>query len=118
VDRKLFLFLILLLVASCTKTETSDSFAKCLADSGTKMYGAFWCPHCNEQKSEFGDSWLTFEENNGFVECSTPDGKSQTDACKAAGISAYPTWRFPDGTQITGKQSFETLAQRSGCKLS
>jgi len=27
-----------------------DAFARCLTDRGVKMYGAFWCPHCVEQK--------------------------------------------------------------------
>ena len=27
-----------------------DAFARCLSDRGVKMYGAWWCPHCKEQK--------------------------------------------------------------------
>ena len=26
-----------------------DGFARCLGDRGVKMYGAWWCPHCQEQ---------------------------------------------------------------------
>ena len=33
-----------------------DSFAKCLAGENVTMYGAYWCPHCKEQKSLFGKS--------------------------------------------------------------
>src|SRR5690242_11019622 len=30
------------------------AFAQALSASGTKMYGAFWCSHCNNQKALFG----------------------------------------------------------------
>jgi len=34
------------------KTDYSE-FAKCLTQKGAKMYGTFWCPHCQNQKKEF-----------------------------------------------------------------
>jgi len=34
-----------------------DSFARCLTERGVKMYGAWWCPHCVEQKETFGASF-------------------------------------------------------------
>src|SRR2546430_1164979 len=34
--------------------STLDSFAQCLTSKGTKMYGAWWCPHCKDQKESFG----------------------------------------------------------------
>ena len=34
--------------------STLDSFAQCLTSKGMKMYGAWWCPHCAEQKESFG----------------------------------------------------------------
>src|ERR1039457_4163853 len=34
-----------------------DAFARCLKDRGVKMYGAWWCPHCVEQKEAFGASF-------------------------------------------------------------
>src|SRR5208282_2697580 len=42
-----------------------DAFAHCLADRGVRMYGAYWCPHCVEQKQEFGASF----EYAPYVEC-------------------------------------------------
>src|SRR3989338_5665230 len=33
-----------------------DDFTKCLKDKGAIFYGAFWCPHCQKQKSLFGKS--------------------------------------------------------------
>ena len=33
-----------------------DGFAQCLKDKGAIFYGAFWCPHCQNQKKMFGRS--------------------------------------------------------------
>jgi hypothetical protein len=91
-----------------------DAFAKCTAEHGAKMYGAFWCPHCQEQKEEFGSS---FEYVN-YIECGVKgDLHAQTPVCKAAGINHYPTWEFPDKTRIEGKESFQSLSDRTGCTL-
>ena len=30
-----------------------DQFALCLGDKGAVFYGAFWCPHCQNQKKMF-----------------------------------------------------------------
>jgi hypothetical protein len=94
-----------------------DEFAKCLAASGTKMYGAFWCSHCNNQKEDFGrSSWKIFADAGGYVECSTPE-RQQTEVCRQAGITGYPTWRFPGGSEQSGEVDFYTLSQKSGCPL-
>ena len=41
-----------------------DSFAKCLADRKTTMYGSFLCPHCDDQKKLFGGSLNMFRTWN------------------------------------------------------
>ncbi len=94
-------------------SDQLDSFAKCLTESGAKMYGAFWCPHCNEQKKDFGDSWKHIE----YIECSTPDGKGQTGECRAAGIQGYPTWEFADGSRESGTLPLEFLSEKTSCPL-
>ena len=49
-----FCITLILIVASCSaknesETESGlDAFAKCLSDNGIKMYGAYWCPHCQK----------------------------------------------------------------------
>jgi hypothetical protein len=90
-----------------------DGFAQCLADKGAKFYGAFWCPHCAEQKTYFGRS----AKKLPYVECSTPDGRGQTEECTSLGIASYPTWEFATGTRVTGKLSLEQLAERTSCPL-
>jgi hypothetical protein len=89
------------------------NFATCLTESGAKMYGAFWCTHCADQKALFGDSWDLVT----YVECSTPDGKSKTQECKDAGIDSYPTWGFGDGTKYVGPLLLEELSNRTGCAI-
>jgi thiol-disulfide isomerase/thioredoxin len=91
-----------------------DSFAQCIKDSGAIFYGAFWCPHCQAQKAEFGSSAHLLP----YVECSTPDGQSQNALCNSKGISEYPTWQFPNSTTTTpGVLELSDLAQRTGCTL-
>jgi hypothetical protein len=87
------------------------ALAECLTTKGVSMYGAFWCPHCQNQKKTFGGAW----EKIHYVECSTPDGRGQTPQCNDAGIEGYPTWVFPDGTRLTGEQPLQTLAEKAGC---
>jgi len=90
-----------------------DAFAKCIASTTTKFYGAWWCPHCRSQKGKFGDA----AQYLPYVECSTPDGSGQTQVCIDAGIKNYPTWKFPDGSQLTGESALSAISQKTGCPL-
>lgn len=92
--------------------DANTTFAQCIKDSGTKFFGAFWCPHCQAQKKLFG---ARATKELPYIECSTADGKDQTQACKDADIKSYPTWEFADGTRKTGKQTFADLAEKTGC---
>lgn len=90
-----------------------DGFAQCLKDKGAVFYGAFWCPHCQNQKKAFGRSAKLIP----YVECSTPDGKGQLSVCTDKGVKSYPTWIFADGTQLTGEVELATLAEKTQCVL-
>lgn len=90
-----------------------DGLAQCLSEKGAVFYGAFWCPHCQEQKRLFGNS----AELLPYVECSNPDGQSQTQQCLDKQIIQYPTWEFADGSRLTGEQQPATLAEKAGCEL-
>lgn len=91
-----------------------DDFAKCLAGKGIKMYGAFWCGHCKNQKEAFGSSFQYVD----YTEC-TENGQSSSfsQVCKDAGVKAFPTWKFPNGTIKEGELAFSELAEISGCAL-
>lgn len=109
----LFVAGVVWVVIAPDKPGKLDSFASCIADSGTIYYGAFWCPNCKNQEALFGRSARLLPR----VECSTPDGKSQLPVCQEAEIKGYPTWDFTDGTRKTGVQSLEALAEATSCSL-
>jgi hypothetical protein len=90
-----------------------DALAKCISQSSTTFYGAFWCPHCAEQKTKFG----TGAQYLPYVECSLPSGSGQTQVCIDHDIKNYPTWVFADGSRLVGVQTPATLAAKTGCTL-
>ncbi len=88
--------------------------AACLTEKGTVMYGAYWCPHCSEQKALFGDAFKDIV----YIECADPvNPRSQTQACIDANIESYPTWIRTDGERQTGVRPVEYLASWSGCQV-
>ena len=93
-----------------------DGFAQCLSDRGVKMYGAWWCPHCQEQKEKFGQVSFKLVP---YTECGVPgDIKGQNPVCKQEGIQHSPTWQFPPtGERVERVFSLEELSDRSGCAL-
>src|SRR3989344_802574 len=100
-------------VRSAAQPGPLVSFAQCLKDRGVIFYGAFWCPHCQNQKKLFGRS----ERLLPYVECSTANGQGVLPICREADITGYPTWVFPDASRESGEIPLETLAERSGCPL-
>lgn len=92
---------------------TLDGFTQCLQEQGAVFYGAFWCPHCQNQKKAFGNSAGKLP----YVECSLPGGNGQTQECNDKQIESYPTWIFGDGTRETGELSLARLAEKAGCEL-
>ena len=105
--------LVSLLVVEAKKPGKYDTLAQCIADSGAKFYGAFWCPHCAAQKALFGDAVKELP----YHECSTPDGNGQLPDCDAAGVTNYPTWVFPDHSTSTGEVPLATLATKTSFTL-
>ena len=117
----MFLGLIIFLIG-CSSSPYSDEqredLALCLIDSGTIMYGAFWCSHCQDQKELFGKyAFKTFEENGGYVECDPRGDNAQPERCLENDVEGYPTWVFPDNSRLTGSVQLETLAGKTDCTL-
>lgn len=106
----IFLFFISL---QQSKSGKLDGFASCLKDKGAVFYGAFWCSHCQSQKKLFGNS----ERFLPYVECSTADGKNQTQICKDNHVESYPTWKFANGASASGQLSLNQLSEKTGCQL-
>jgi hypothetical protein len=90
-----------------------DAFAKCLSTKQVKMYGAYWCPHCAEQKEMFSSSFRYVS----YVECGLPGSRDESQACKDAGIKHFPTWRFGDGESREGTQTLQALGDKAQCSL-
>jgi hypothetical protein len=90
-----------------------DSFAKCVTDSGAKMYGAYWCPHCANQKKAFGNSFDLID----YIECDPRGDGAQPQLCQLQGVQGYPTWIFGDQTRLSGEVPLPQLATKTGCVL-
>ena len=85
-----------------------DSFAQCLRDKRVMMYGADWCPHCQNEKKAFGESFRFVN----YIEC-----PKEPQKCLSANINGYPTWTFTDGRRFEGELGLQKLSLESGCAL-
>jgi len=96
------------------KNHKYDSFAKCLTSKNAKLYGLYWCPHCADQKREFGSSFRYVT----YIECATADNPHElAPACKAAGAKLFPSWQFGSDPPKEGVLSLEALSEKTGCRL-
>lgn len=78
-----------------------------------RMYGAYWCPYCTEQRLLFGDADVLVESEI-YVECSEGGPHRATPwLCSLHRIRSYPTWIIGDDDYV-GIQSLEQLAEVSG----
>ena len=101
-----------------SKTDSEDinkkSIVQCIKENGSTFYGAFWCPHCAEQKEILGRR----KNNYNYIECSTPDSKDTTQICKDETIQNYPTWKFENDPRVCrGVTPLRVLANITGCGL-
>ena len=90
-----------------------DAFAKCISSKGAKMYGLYWCPHCEEQKEMFESA---FQYVN-YTECGIKGEHKETPSCQAAGVKNFPTWEFVSGERHEGAMPLPVLAEKTGCGL-
>lgn len=84
--------------------------AKHLSATGAKMYSAYWCPHCHEQKELFGQEATKVLPS---VECDPNGINPQADLCQSKQVRGYPTWEIA-GQFYSGRQTLEDLANYSG----
>ena len=87
----------------CITKGTSETFAKCLAEKGAKMYGAMaTCPDTQAQKRMFGEGFkeVAYSEVSGY------HGQQP--------ITETPTWVI-NGQLYPGTQPFSRLAELTGC---
>lgn len=92
-----------------TSGPAEIALAEHLNSIGAKKYGAFWCPHCYEQKQLFGKE--AFAKIN-YIECAEGGKNPQIQACTSAQIQSYPSWEI-NGEIYRGTQTLERLAEIS-----
>jgi thiol-disulfide isomerase/thioredoxin len=85
-------------------------FAEYLAANDVKFYGAYWCSHCQEQKSLFG---AVAASKLLYVECDKNGVNSQRQLCKDINIQMFPTWII-NGRYFPGSKNLKELAELSG----
>lgn len=85
------------------------ALAKYLTEKGAKLYGAYWCPHCKDQKATFGDAFQYID----YYECDPKGEDARADQCIAAKIEGYPTWII-NGKEVGGAKSLSELAKLIG----
>ncbi len=93
-----------------TSGPAEIALAKHLRQIGAKEYGAFWCPHCHDQKELFGKQ--AFAEID-YVECDPKGFNARPELCRAANIQGFPSWEI-NGQLYPGAQSLERLSKLSG----
>ena len=85
-------------------------FAKFLTDNNFKMYSAYWCPHCHDQKQLFGKKAV---KELTIVECAQDGKDNQYKICQEKQIEGFPSWEIND--QIyTGVKDLNDLAIITG----
>jgi hypothetical protein len=89
------------------------AFAQCLSAKQAKMYGAYWCPHCADQKEIFGSSFQYMP----YVECGIKGSRAEAPECLQAGVKRFPTWQFSDGERREGMMQLKALSEKTGCSL-
>jgi len=118
--RRTTLIIVLILVAGAPaiylwkrpRVSRLDAFAKCLAVRQVKMYGLYWCTHCEEQKEMFGSAFQYVP----YIECGTKGSRAEQPACLQAGVKNFPTWQFVTDRH-EGVLRLETLSEKTGCSL-
>ena len=102
-------------VVTTVSSGQAMDVAKRLDAVGAKMYGAFWCSHCFEQKETLGAEAM--KAGKFYVEC-FPDGwergKQMAGACleplnaEGTKLQGFPTWAI-GGKVVEGDKSVAEL---------
>jgi glutaredoxin len=92
-----------------TSSTNAIGLAKHLRKTGAKLYTAYWCPHCHNQKERFGKEAVSQLD---VIECDQRGVNPQTQLCIDKKIKGYPTWEI-GGKFYGGNRTLENLAELS-----
>jgi len=88
-------------------SATALTLAYDLKSLNSRMFGAFWCSHCYDQKQEFGyEAMISIP----YVECDREGYNNERDLCKEQKVPGYPTWEI-GGKLFPGERSLEELRE-------
>ena len=90
---------------TATSTERTLLLAQELKSLDARMFGAYWCSHCYEQKQRLGKEAMS---NVGYVECSKEGLNSAVEMCKERNVPGYPTWEI-GGKLFPGEMYIDEL---------
>lgn len=88
-------------------SATALTLATDLKSLNSRMYGAFWCSHCYDQKQAFGYEAM---RSIPYVECDPEGYNNERDVCKAREVPGYPTWEI-GGKLFPGERSLDELRE-------
>jgi len=92
-------------VVTTYSSRQANKLADKLALKNTKMYGAYWCTHCFDQKQKLGrQAWKKIT----YIECDKHGVNTQYKLCRQKRIPGYPTWEI-DGLLYPGEVQLDTL---------
>ncbi|GMI57620.1 hypothetical protein ScalyP_jg10906 [Parmales sp. scaly parma] len=92
-------------------TNKSSKQAEKIGDQLTKlnsrMFGAYWCSHCFEQKQTLGKQAMA---KIPYLECAKDGKDSEWRVCKDLKLPGYPCWEI-NGNIYPGEQSLDELQE-------
>ena len=90
-----------------TSSTAALSLAKDLNSLDSRMFGAFWCSHCYDQKQALGYEAM---QSIPYIECDRVGFNNKRDFCKEKDVPGYPTWEI-GGSLFPGERSLEELKE-------
>lgn len=93
-------------VITTNSSPQALAIARDLVALNAKMYGAYWCSHCYDQKQTLGKQ--AFYDHVQYIECSKEGVNSQASVCKERNVPGYPTWEIA-GQLYPGEQDLDEL---------
>jgi len=91
-----------------TKSSTAAlALASDLKALDSRMFGAFWCSHCYDQKQAFGYEAM---QTIPYVECDREGYNNKREMCKEKELPGYPTWEI-GGELFPGEKSLDELRE-------
>lgn len=86
-------------------SERAVALSTQLQALNAKMYGAYWCSHCYDQKERLGKEAFARVQ---YIECSQDGKNSQRSLCQERDVPGYPTWEI-NGKLFPGERELDEL---------